>query len=615
VPLALSSEELAQRNSHYLTVVARMKPGVTIAQADADIHTVQKRISQDHQAEAGPISAYVMPLRDQFAGDVRRPLLVLLVAVAFVLLIACGNIANLLLSRAAGRRREIAVRTALGASRSRIVRQLLIESVLLATAGGVCGLLLASLSFGFLERLVPDSLAFSARLSLDLKVLGFTLLMALLTSVIFGLAPAFQASRIDLNEALKQGGGRSGLQGGGNRLRSVMVVSELALALVLLVGAALLIQTFVKLREQYSGLRAENVLTMRTVLPRSKYQQHAQRTAFYDQVLERVKSLPGVTSAGYSTTVPLEWKGGTSGFYPEGRTLEEAKASGLSFDANHRQVSADYLVTMGIPLQAGRHFTDGDTQKSLPVVMINETLARQYWPGESALGKRLKIGDPDDPAPWLTVVGIAGDVRQMGVDEPVKAELYLPYRQFKEQPWFAPRDLVIRTKGDPLTLVASVREQVHQVDPDQPIANVRTMDQVLGEQTSSRRLGMTLLTIFAGLALLLSSLGIYGVLAYFVVQHTQEIGVRLALGAQRRDIFALILKKGMTLTLIGVAIGLFASFALTRLMTSLLFGVSTTDPSTYVLITGVLGLVALCACCLPARRATRVDPLVALTYE
>jgi putative ABC transport system permease protein len=615
VPLALSSEELAQRNSHYLTVVARMKPGVTVAQADADIHTVQKRISQDHQAEAGPISAYVMPLRDQFAGDVRRPLLVLLVAVAFVLLIACGNIANLLLSRAAGRRREIAVRTALGASRSRIVRQLLIESVLLATAGGVCGLLLASLSFGFLERLVPDSLAFSARLSLDLKVLGFTLLMALLTSVIFGLAPAFQASRIDLNEALKQGGGRSGLQSGGNRLRSVMVVTELALALVLLVGAALLIQTFLKLREQYSGLRAENVLTMRTTLPRTKYREHAQRTAFYDQVLERVKSLPGVTNAGYSTTVPLEWKGGTSGFYPEGRTLEEAKASGLSFDANHRQVSSDYLATMGIPLQAGRHFTDGDHDKSLPVVMINETLARQYWPGESALGKRLKIGDPDNPAPWLTVVGIAGDVRQMGVDEPVKAELYLPYRQFKDQPWFAPRDLVIRTKADPLALVASVREQVHQVDPDQPIANVRTMDQVLGEQTSSRRLGMTLLTIFAGLALLLSSLGIYGVLAYFVVQHTQEIGVRLALGAQRRDIFALILKKGMSLTLIGVAIGLFASFALTRLMTSLLFGVSTTDPSTYVLITGVLGLVALCACCLPARRATRVDPLVALTYE
>ena len=436
-------------------------------------------------------------------------------------------------------------------------------------------------------------------------MLGFTLLVALFTAVVFGLAPAFQASKIDLNEALKQGGGRTGLNAGGNRLRSAMVVAEVALALVLLVGAGLLIQTFLKLRDQYSGLRPENVLTLRTVLPGSKYPEQPQRAAFYKQVLERVKSLPGVVSAGYTTTIPLAWKGGTSGFYPEGRTVERAKAEGLSYDANHRQVSADYLKTMGIPLLRGRYLNDGDNEQAMPVAIINETMARQYWPGEDAMGKRFKLGDPDENRPWMTIVGVAGDVRQMGVDEPVKAEMYLPYQQIKDHQWFAPRDLVIRTAVDPLSIVAAARNEIHQVDPDQPISNIRTMDEVLGEETASRRLGMTLLTIFAALALLLATLGIYGVLAYFVVQHTQEIGVRMALGAQRRDILGLVLKKGMMLALLGVVIGLGAAFALTRLMASLLYGVSTTDPLTYAAITLLLTLVALFACYVPARRATK----------
>lgn len=615
VPIAFDAETLAQRDSHYLNVVARLKPDVTVAQADADIHTIQQRISHDHPDEAGRISAYVMPLREQLAGDVRRPLLVLLVSVGFVLLIACANIANLLLSRAASRRREIAVRTALGASRMRIVRQLLVESLLLATVGAVGGLLLASWSFAFLQRLIPDSLSLSTKLNLDLRVLGFTLLVALLTAVIFGLAPAFQASRVDLNEALKQGGGRTGLQAGGNRLRSAMVVTEVALALVLLVGAGLLIQTFLKLREQYSGLRPENVLTLRTVLSGSKYPEQPQRAAFYRQVLERVKSLPGVASAGYTTTVPLEWKGGTTGFYPEGRAVERARAEGLSYDANHRQVSAEYLKTMGIPLRQGRYLSDADTDQSQPVAVINETMARQYWPGENAIGKRFKLGDPAEQVPWLTIVGVAGDVRQMGVDEPVKAEMYFPYQQVKDRQFFAPRDLAIRTAGDPLSMVAAVSREIHQVDADQPISNIRTMDEVLGEETAMRRLGMILLAVFAGLALLLSALGIYGVLAYFVVQHTPEIGVRLALGAQRRDIIRLVLKKGMTLALVGVGIGLGAAFALTRLIASLLYGVSTADPLTYTGIALLLTVVALLACYLPARRATRVDPMVALTYE
>jgi putative ABC transport system permease protein len=308
-------------------------------------------------------------------------------------------------------------------------------------------------------------------------------------------------------------------------------------------------------------------------------------------------------------------KGGTNGFYPEGRTVEQALAGGLSYDANHRQVSADYLKTMGIPVLRGRSFNDSDNEQSIHVAIVNETMARQYWPGENAIGKRFKLGDPNDDVPWLTIVGVAGDVRQMGVDEPVKAEMYFPYQQSNDQQWFAPRDLAIRTSVDPLSLVSVVRNEIHQVDPDQPISDVRTMDQVLGEETASRRLGMTLLTIFAALALLLATLGIYGVLAYFVVQHTQEIGVRMALGAQGRDIVSLVLKKGMRLAVLGVVIGLGASFVLTRLMASLLFGIGTADPVTYATIALLLILVALFACYLPARRATKVDPMVALIYE
>jgi len=613
VPIALTPQELANRGTHYLNVLARMKPDVTVDEANADIKTIQQRIARDHPNEAGRLTAYVIPLRQELTGDVRKPLLVLLGAVGFVLLIACANIANLLLSRAASRRKEIGVRTALGAGRARIVRQLLIESLMLSTLGAGCGLLLATWSFAFLQKLVPPALA-STKLSLNLPVLGFTLLTSFVTAVVFGLAPAFQALKIDLNEALKASGGRAATSAG-NRLRGGLVVAEVALALMLLVGAGLFIQTFLKSREQYSGLRPESVLTMRTVLPRAKYKEMQQRAAFYDQVLERVKSLPSVTAAGYTTSIPLEWKGGTSGFYPEGRTVEQAKADGLSYDANHRQVSADYFTSMGMALRRGRYFTDGDNETSLPVAIINETMARQYWPGEDAIGKRFKVGDPNEDVPWMTVVGVAGDVRQMGVQEPVKAEMYFPYKQDKSAPWFAPRDLVLRTIANPSSLVAAVRNEIHAVDPEQPVSNIRTMDEVLGEEIASQRLGMTLLTVFASLALLLAAIGIYGVLAYFVVQHTAEIGIRGALGAQHRHILALVLKRGMTLALLGIVIGLGGAFALTRLVASLLYGVSRTDPLTYTGVAILLMLVALFACYVPARRATKVDPLVALRYE
>src|SRR5687768_8868403 len=609
VPLALDAEDLANRGGHYLKVVARMKPGVTLDQAQADLAAVMARIGKDNPQETfdGKLGAFVMPLREQLTGDVRSSLVVLLVAVACVLLIACANVAGLLLARAVARRREIALRIALGASRPRVVRQLLTESLLLAAAAGIIGTVLAYWSFAFLQNLIPAQMALLTTLTLDTRILVFTLLVSLITGVVFGLVPALQSAKVDLNEALKQ----STRVTSTGRLRSALIVFEVALSLVLLVGAGLLIQTLFQLFNQYSVLEPEKVLTMRTVLPRSKYKEHPQRHAFYKQVLDRVEHLPGVISAGYTTSVPLSWKGGTSGFVPEGIA---SPIAGMAYDANHREVSANYLQAMNIPLRQGRYFDERDNETSMRVAIINETMARQYWPGENALGRRFNIGDPND-GEWMQIVGIVADVRQMGLDEPVKAEMYLPYQQVTDWPGFIPRELAIRTAGDPSSLVGSVRQIIREVDPDQPISNIATMSEVLGVEAEQRRMGMIMLVAFAGLALLLASLGIYGVLAYFVTQHTNEIGVRIALGANRRNILALVLKKGMGLTLLGVAIGLAASFALTRLMSSLLFGVKASDPLTFLVVPLLLATVALLACWIPARRATRVDPMVALRYE
>ena len=613
VPLALDAEELTSRGSHYLTVIARLKPGVSMVQAQTEMNALMARIAKDHPEEMaqGRLGALVMPLHEQLTGDSRFPLLVLLVAVALVLLIACANIAGLLLARAAGRRREIAVRTALGASRMRIVRQLLTESLLLSILGGISGLVLAIWSFGFFENLIPEGMKQSTNLKLDGKVLLFALVTSIVTGIVFGLIPALHAAGVNLNESLKQSGGRSG-SGSGMKLRSGMIVFEVSLSLVLLVCAVLMIQTLFQLFNQYSVLTPDKVLTMRTPLPLSKYDEPGKRTAFYQNVLQRVEAIPGVVSAGYVTAIPLTWKGGTTGVFPEGTTEPVA---GVSYDANHRQVSANYLQTMSIPLRQGRYFTVQDNERSMPVAIVNETMAREYWPNGDAVGRRFTLGEPDEEEPWFTIVGVVADVRQMGIDVPVKAEMYLPYGQIAAYDFYAPRDLALRTNGDPSSLMGAVRQAIRSVDPDQPVSNVATMDEVLGREASQRRLGMILLTAFAVLALLLASLGIYGVLAYFVTQHRNEIGVRLALGATPSNILLLVLQKGMKLTLLGVAIGLAASFVFTRLMASLLFGVKALDPLTFAAVPLLLAFVALLACWIPARRAAKVDPVVALRYE
>ena len=607
VPLRFGQRELANRSDHFLTVFARLKRGVSVAQANADIVAITQRIARDYPREAANLQAYVLPLREQLAGAVSRALIVLLVAVGCVLAVACANIANLLLSRAAARRREIAIRTALGAGRPRIVRQLLTESLLLAGLGGLCGLLLAHWSLAFLKMLVPEGMAAITSVKIDAQVLGYTLLVSLAAGVIFGLVPARQATKLDLNEVLKQGGGRAGI-GGHRGLRSALVVTEVALALVLLIGAGLMIRTIIRLQGLDPGFRPENVLVMGTVLPRQKYVELPKRSAFYQQVLERVKTLPGVVGAACTTSVPLVLRGGTNGFAIEG------KPPAAGSDANHRQISPDYFRVMGIPLRAGRYFDEHDGTDSLPVAIINETMASKFWPNENALGKRFKVSGPKPDRPWLTIVGVVGDVRQMGLDVPVKAEMYFPYRQM-DVFWAAPSQLAIRTAGDPMNVVAAVRREVWAVDKDQPISNVRTMEEILDGEVAPRRLQMSLLAGFAALALLLASIGIYGVLSYAVTQRTHEIGIRMALGARRRDVLRMVVGDGMRLALWGVGIGLAAALALTRMMASLLYGVTATDPSTFALVPVLLLFVALIASYIPARRATKVDPQVALRYE
>jgi putative ABC transport system permease protein len=537
-------------------------------------------------------------------------MLILFGAVGLVLLIACANVANLLLAQATTRRREIAIRIALGARRWTIVRQLLVESLLLAGGGGLIGVLGALWGVQALAKLLPETLSKLQGVAIDARVLLFTLGVSVLTAIVFGGLPALLASRTTPGATLSDvardmAGGNSG-----RHVRRVLVVSEVALAVVLLVSAGLLIRSFQLLRKVEPGFNPENALTMRMVLPFPKYAKQETRRAFYDEVLRRVEETPGVEAAGMITFLPLSFSGMNFSFSVEGRP--GPSDMNLPF-ALFRVVSPDYFRAMGIPLQRGRYFETHDSPDSTPVVLINRRMAEQNWPGEDAIGKRVKVGPADSPNAWLTVVGVVGDVRQTGLYEQ-KLEFYVPYMQ-ERRSFMAPRDLVVRTKADPGVIAAAVRQAVWAVDKDQPVSNVRTLDQVFSAAISQERFQALMLGLFAALALVLACVGLYGVISYSVVQRTHEIGVRMALGAQPVDVLRLVIRQGMLLTFAGLAIGIIAGTFATRVLTDMLFGVTPRDPLTFVGVPVLLLVVAFLACYVPARRATRIDPLIALRYE
>jgi predicted permease len=608
-PLAFSDEEWANRGSHFLFVIARLEPGTTLQRARANMNVIAQRLARQYPDNNRDIGARVVPLQEQFVGEARRGLVVLLIAVGCVLLIACANVANLLLARTAGRKREIAMRTALGASRIRVARQLLTENVLLAGVGGLLGVLLAYWSFSVLKQLIPADLSLNVLLQLDLRVLAFTLIATIFTGLLFGLAPVLQAAHLNVSEALKAGGARAGF-GGRSPLRNSLVVFDVALTLVLLVGAVLLLRSFTNLRGIDPGFRSKGVLTLRLVLPESKYPDAGKRAAFFDEAVEKLRTLPGVKGVAFTSALPLVWKGGTNSFTVEGRPHP---TDNLPYDANDRVVSPDFMRVMGMTLRAGRFFDQTDGPQSQPVAIINETMARMYFPGENALGKRIKYSDYSSPRPWITIVGIVRDVKQMGLDVSPRPEMYYPYRQAFYN-WMVPRDIVLRAEH-PMSVAAAARQRIWEVDRDQPVSNIETLDDILDEEVQQRRVQALVLGAFATLAVMLACVGIYGLLSYLVSQRTQEIGVRMALGARSSHILANVVGRGLSLAVMGVAIGLAAATALTRLFETLLFGVSARDPLTFFAVSAALLFVAVLASFLPARRAMRVDPITALRNE
>jgi putative ABC transport system permease protein len=568
--------------------------------------TIASRLEMQYPESKG-WGVQVISMREQVVGYVSPALKVLMGAVAFVLLIACANLANLLLSRSAAREREVAIRAAMGANRARVVRQLLTESLLLAGVGGVLGLLLARWGMNSLLALAPADTPGIDSVGLNTHVFGFTLLVTVATGLLFGIVPAFALSKPDLNASLKESS-RGSTQGSrSHRLRGLLVATEFSLAFVLVIGATLMVKTLIRLSHFSLGFNPGHVLTMHIPLRGPQYKSHRDEAEFFGRLLAQVEALPGVQSASVASGLPIDnWAG--MGFVRED---DPHPAPELMPDANYLVIAPQYFRTMGIPLRAGRAFSDGDTEESQRVVIVNEELVRRNWPGQDPIGKRLR--SQGDKMPWLTVVGVANNVRTNGPDADFQPELYIPYTQY---PWLlSPRFVVVRTSVAPLALASSTRREVLTLDKNQPISDIRTLDQIAGESSAQRQFLMVLLGIFAGLALILAGVGIYGVLAYSVARRTHEIGVRMALGAVRGDVMKLVLAQGLRFALFGVLAGLAGALMLTRVLTSLLFGVSPTDPVTFGLVTALLALVAFLACYIPARRATKVDPMVALRYE
>jgi putative ABC transport system permease protein len=604
-PGVANANPLTNRTTGYLYALARLKPGVTTQQAQAEMNNISANLKSQYPDTNATIGARVVSMHEEIVGDIKPALQILLAVVGFVLLIACANIANLLLARASSLPKEIALRIALGANRRRIIRQLLTESVLLATAGGLLGLLIGHAGIQTLVALSPADIPRVKEINLDVYVLGWTVLITLITGVISGLAPALQVSKPNLNQTLQEGGRGAGPGAARHRVRNALVVVEVAITLVLLTGAGLLIKSFINLQRVDPGFNPQNVLTMRLALPSYKYSGDDPIRGFTTELLQRVKHLPGVHSAGITTALPLSTAEAAMSFTVDG---QPPPADGSMPIASHRIVSPDYFQVLSIPLLKGRVFTDHDVKDVQSVVVINQSMARTVFGNQDAIGKRLFIGGAKNAS---EIIGVVGDVRHSSLDQEPKPEMYVSYLQ-TPRPVYT---LAVRPNLEPSSMAGAVRNEVWSIDKDQPITAVKTMEQMRSESLASIRFNTIALSIFAGIGLILAAVGIYGVMAYSVGQRTHEIGIRMALGAQAGSVLKMVLVQGMILVLIGVVVGLGASFALTRIMTSLLYGVTPTDPVTFAFIAVTLILVALVANYIPARRATQVDPLVALREE
>jgi putative ABC transport system permease protein len=600
-----------QRGNHALDVVGRLKDGVTQEQAQAEMTNIAANLATQYPDTNAEFGVRVASLQKDMVKDVRSALWILFGAVGCVLLIACANVANLLLAKATTRQKEIAIRTSLGANRLRIIRQLLTESLLLSLGGGLLGLLLAMWGTDLLVALVPKGLPVIGEIGLDASVLAFTLLISVATGIFFGLAPALQVSKTDLTQTLKEGGRAANESAHRNRVRSILVVAEVAIALMMLVGAGLLINSFYRLQQVKPGFESTNVLSFRISLPDSRYAQPQQITDFFKQLSSRIQALPGVKDVAYTTALPFSGQRGGVGFSIEGEPRTSDRP--FPYDTNYRTVSPGYFRTLGIQVMEGRDFDERDTPQATPVVIINEVLAKRFFPNQNPIGRRINPSFATDSRGILMreIVGVVSRVKHNSLNEEAEPEVYIAHAQNpRPSPTFA-----IRTTTDPALLVAAIRGEVQALDKDLPMYNVRTLEQYLSSSVAQPRFNTLLLGIFAAVALLLTIVGLYGVMSYSVTQRIHEIGIRTALGAQPKDVLKLILKQGMGLTLMGVGIGLAGAFALTRFAETLLFNVTPTDPLTFVAVSALLIVVALVACFVPARRAAKVDPMIALRYE
>jgi predicted permease len=602
-PLVFPEQDRTNRGDHKYAVVGRIKSGVTLAQAREEMNTIAQRLEAQYKNGRG---VQLTQFEELWVAGVRSTLLMMMVAVGFVLLIACTNVANLLLARATVRRREISIRVALGAGRSRLIQQFLTEGLVLSAIGGAMGIALAWWLMNVLGKIAFPSLPRSQEIRIDARVLLFTVGVSILTSVVFGLIPSLQAGKTDVQETLKEGGNTMSTGVVGGWLRPILVVVEIAAAVVLLIGAGLMIRSVMRIREVQPGLQPQNLLTAKISLPREKYRDTEAANHFYEQVLERLNTLPGVESAALVSHLPIEEMGTNANITVEGKTYPPNEGPLVEF----RVVSDNYFKTANIPLLRGRLFSKEQGDSNQPVVVINEAMAKQIWPNEDPIGKR--VGDDTR----VTVIGVVGNVKNYGLLRPTIPELYAPYtlKNFWNDMRWNMR-LMVRSKSDDGSIAAAVRREVQAVDPAQPIYAVNTMNLVIENTVKDKSMNTTLLSVFAGVSLLLAVIGVYGVMSYTVAQHTREIGIRMALGAQPRSILKLIVGRGLVLVSTGAVIGVAASFGLTRFIENMLFGVTPTDPLTFVMIVALLGLVALLACLIPAQRAMRVDPIVVLRHQ